>query len=133
MCYFQRFRDRYVYPLRGVPYFVPPTKASSIRTYSKVNVLYHLCLAVVFSHHPTDRISPTNMYCGRARRKSNPERFTATFPYVLKIRTVQSLRPNNPSWFYVGGQSLSNGLSSLDCELVLIKMLVQVCAAPNAT
>ena len=32
--------------------------------------------------------------------------------------TVQSLRPNNPSWFYVGGQSLSNGLSSLDCELV---------------
>ena len=93
MCYHQRFRDRYVYPLRGVPYFVPPTKASSIRTYSIVSVPYHLCLAVVFGHHPTGGSYPTSMYFGRARRKSNPERFTATFPYVLKIRTACNLRP----------------------------------------
>ncbi len=63
MCYHQRFRDRYVYPLRGVPYFVPPTKASSIRTYSIVSVPYHLCLAVVFGHHPTGGSYPTSMCC----------------------------------------------------------------------
>jgi hypothetical protein len=62
MCYFQRFGDRYVYPVRGVPYFVPPTKASSIRTYSKASVPYRLCLAAVFSHHPAGWELPSQRY-----------------------------------------------------------------------
>ena len=38
MSYHQRFRDRYVNPVRGVPYFVPLAKASTSRSYSLARV-----------------------------------------------------------------------------------------------
>ena len=57
------FRGQICPPCEGLPYFVPHLTASSIWTYSVSCVPYHLCLALVFGHRPTNRELPCQYVC----------------------------------------------------------------------
>ena len=65
------FRGQICPRCEPLPYFVPHLTASSIWTYSVSCVPYHLCLALVFGHRPTNRELPCQhvLYCERSEKR----------------------------------------------------------------